>query len=174
MMKIEIRKATENDIHDILDIQYQSWLDTYPNKEFWITKEDIEHKFAQKIRRKDVINSMQKKLLDSKYTFFVWVENQKVVWYLELIDEWEILKIGALYIKKDMRGKWVWKSLMENVLKLFKDKKYIILEVAEYNNGAIYFYEKFGFVLWNEIVKEFTMPLSGKVISCKEMRKIIF
>lgn len=171
-MNFIIRKAIEDDIETILTIQYQSWFDTYPNDELWITREDIESRFAQKSRQ-EIVERMQKMFVNKKYTFLVWIENEKVIWYLEATDEWESAKIGALYIANEMRGKWVWKSLLEEGLNQFKDKKYITLEVAEYNKWAIRFYERFGFAIGKEVTREIKMSLSWKSIYCKEMRKVI-
>lgn len=171
-MNLIIRKAIKDDIEAIRTIQYQSWLDTYPNDELWITREDIEFRFAQRSRQ-EAVEFMQKRLFDKNHTFLIWQEDKKIVWYLEITDEWESAKIGALYILTGMRGKWIWKALMEKGLDLLKSKKYITLEVAEYNEWAIRFYERFGFAIGKEVTREIKMSLSWKSIYCKEMRKVI-
>lgn len=116
---------------------------------------------------------MQKRLFDKNHTFLIWQEDEKIVWYLEITDKWESAKIGALYILSGMRGKWIWKALMEKGLDLLKSRKYITLEVAEYNKWAIRFYERFGFAIGKEVTREIKMSLSWKSIYCKEMRKVI-
>ena len=42
MNNLKIRSAEVKDARDILDVFYQTWIQTYPNKDLGITVEDIE------------------------------------------------------------------------------------------------------------------------------------
>lgn len=98
----KIRDITPDDIPALHNIYSTTWLDTYPNQEFNITKEDIEYKYEQ-----------------------------------APLPEYQGLGLGRV--------------LWEEAKKIFDSQKDIIVHVASYNNKAINFYKKLGFVSTGKI-----------------------
>ena len=53
---MKIRLLNPNDANSVLNIFKETWLDTYPNKDFWITKEHIIKKYEKKERYENIKN----------------------------------------------------------------------------------------------------------------------
>src|SRR4051812_29294667 len=99
-LAIEVMEATMDDVDRISEVQKETWLSTFPNQEFGITKEDIlSEDFFSKGRiekRKDIISDAK-----SNTKFWVAKSDGKVIGYScarKLVDH---NKIRSIYILPD-------------------------------------------------------------------------
>jgi len=144
-MEIEIKEATTDDVFGISDVQKESWLATYPNEEFGITGEDIlSEDFRSKGRIEKRIEIVKNPNSNTK--FFVAKDREKVVGYCCAQKFEDFNKIKSIYILPEFHKMGIGKKLMHKAFDFFGDKKPIKLSVAIYNQNAIDFYEKLGFV----------------------------
>ncbi len=144
---LEITYATPDDVLDIQNVFYKTWLTTYPNEEIGITVEDIEDKFKDAFsedtlqKRRESIQNMSEdiKLLVAK-------DNEKVIGICRLTKREKINQLQAIYVLPEYQGMGIGYKFWNEALKFFDDKKNILVQVAEYNRQAIEFYKKLGFV----------------------------
>lgn len=147
-MKIRILKS--NDIDSVFNIFKETWLDTYTNKDFWITKEHILKKYESKERYENI-----KKYISnfSDEKIWYWLEiNWNLVWVWITNMMWDKCHIWAIYVLAQYQKKWIWQILLDKLLEFGKNYKEIYLEVWVYNTNAINFYKKnwFDIVKWSE------------------------
>ncbi len=143
-----IRKAVWDDFMSIHNILFTTWLDTYPNKEFNITKEDIEFNFQQKLLPEEIAKAKIKNY-----------ESENLSNISRLILEFSNIPVGfcrseekenhnqlqAIYVLPKYHGMGFGYALWQEAKKIFNPKKDTIVHVASYNQKAINFYEKLGF-----------------------------
>ena len=143
-LHIEVSDASADDVFGISDVQKETWLATYPNEEFGITKEDIlSEDFRSKGRiekRTEIINNPES---DTK--FFVAKCNGGIVGYCCAQKLKEFNKVRSLYILPEFQRKGVGKKLISKAFDFLDLAKPTKLTVAIYNTNAISFYEKLGF-----------------------------
>jgi ribosomal protein S18 acetylase RimI-like enzyme len=171
---ITIRSAVPDDAYDIQNVFYKTWLETYPNKEIGITKEDIEEMFKdgftdEKINaRKENIKS-----ISDNGRLLVAVDDQtnKAVGLCRIYVRENYNQLQAIYILPEFQGKGVGKMLWNEALKFFDADKDILVQVATYNAQAIKFYERLGFADTGKRFEEerHRMPLSKVLIPEMEM-----
>lgn len=56
----KIRKITPEDYLGLHNVYFLTWLDTYPNKEFNITVDDIKYKYEQRLLPKTIEERKEK------------------------------------------------------------------------------------------------------------------
>jgi len=165
---IVISKAEVGDEVGIAYVAKETWLVTYPNEKLGITKADILSKdfdSAEKLAR--WVETIKENGLKNRYIICA-KNNGKVIGFCAAGKEENYNEVRALYLLPQWHKKGIGKKLVENVLQwLGKDKK-IILKVAEYNENAIGFYKKCGFVENGNKDRTRTLP-SGKIIPEIEM-----
>jgi hypothetical protein len=66
---VKIERAIEGDFVEVEKLLYETWLTTYPNSEFGITKEDIETIFSEEEKRSKLKNMLQN--LKKIYQIFI-------------------------------------------------------------------------------------------------------
>jgi len=147
-MKIRILKSSDTD--SVFNIFRETWLETYPNKEFWITKEHINKKYDSK-ERYESIKKYISDFSDEKIWYGVEI-NWNLVWVWITNMMWNKCHIWAIYILPKYQKRWYWKLLLDKLLEFRKNFKEIYLEVWIYNENAIRFYEKnwFEIINWSE------------------------
>ena len=162
---VVVEPATAADAEAVLNVQRLTWLDTYPNEEAGITREDIrvrvegEHGelIPQKIERwKKGIEST-----DGSRKVFVARVDGKVAGFAApgFIDGQR--RIGAIYVLPEAQGKGVGSSLMQQALTWHEHDEDVYLHVASYNNSAIDFYKRFGFKETGKDVTDDAAKLKG-------------
>lgn len=169
---IIIGKAKTEDVRQIQDVFYKTWLATYPNDEVGITEEDIEERFKNRFSY-EVINKRIEQLINISegHLFIVAKKGALVVGVCRLEKTADYFRIIAIYVLPEYQRKGVGKMFWEEAKKYFGKEKDIIVQVATYNSKAISFYQKLGFV---DTGKRFTeenlrMPVSGIAIPEMEM-----
>jgi len=80
-------------------------------------------------------------------TSYVYLENDKVIGYISIVFDGEIVEILNYCVAPEMQNKGIGKELLNYVLDTYyaKNASSVILEVRESNNRAIHVYEKLGF-----------------------------
>ena len=157
---VEIERAVPDNAETICDIRDRAWVEAYTNKELGITAEDI--KLNAQGRNGEFVPKRIKYLKDklSKdngigLTTFVAKVNGLVVGYVEpYIDERDRHCLGSMYVAPEAQGQGIGTKLMNRVLALHGRNEDIFLEVVNYNQNAIDFYERFGFEKTEAVVLE--------------------
>lgn len=144
-MEIKIVKAVPNDASQIQDVYYETWLVTYPNREYGITKDDIEYKFKDR-HNPEVIETRKQKIknLPNNKLFLVAKDKDKIVGVCNLIID-ERNQLGSIYVLPEYQGKGIGKMFWQSGLDFFDPNKDIFVQVAVYNTKTIEFYKKLGF-----------------------------
>ena len=141
---IEISTATLNDVRAISEVQKASWLATYPNEEYGITKEDIlsEDFFSnERIEKRTEIIGNPK----SNTRFFVAKIDGRVVGYCCARRDGGLNIIRSIYILPEFQGVGIGQKFMSAAFDFLDKSLPTRLTVAIYNDKAIKFYEKSGF-----------------------------
>lgn len=169
---IIIQKPTKENVRDIQQVFYETWLVTYPNKEVGITVEDIEEKFKDRLsqekiqkRTKDILNMPENEI------FLIAKDGDAIVGVCKAEKRETENELSAIYVLPSYQGKGVGMMLWEKVKEFFGNEKSIIVHVATYNTQAINFYQRLGFI---DTGKRFTnekhkMPISGVIIPEMEL-----
>ena len=169
---ITIKKPTKEDVKGIQQVFYETWLETYPNKEAGVTIEDIEEKFKDRFSEKFIQKRTEAISNISKNQLFLIAKDENAVIGLCKAEKRESVNdLSAIYILPNYQGKGVGMMFWKKVKKFFGNKKDIIVHVATYNSQAINFYKKLGFI---DTDKRFTdekhrMPISGVFIPETEL-----
>jgi len=171
---ITIGKPTISDINSIQEVLYKTWLFTYPNERIGITREDIEEKFkkrfsnsAIKKRREEILNVSKNKL------FLVAKDKGMVVGVCKASRAEKFNQLEAIYLLPDYQGRGIGQRLWEKALEFIGKDRNVIVHVATYNDKAISFYKKLGFIETGKHFcnEKFKMPISGSYISETELIK---
>lgn len=145
MNKIEIRVAKPDDVKFIKQVQYDTWIATYPNEKLGITVEQIKERLnknnsSEKI--KDFAESLSK---DNQCTWLA-IDNKNVIGYCTASKSENIHKLAAIYVHPNYHGEKVGDILMERAIEWLGTSNNIEVEVASYNARAISFYKRYGFL----------------------------
>lgn len=144
-MNIKIVDATHKHVEGIQNVFYYAWLDTYPNKEVGITIDDVEDKFKGRHSEKRKAR-LEKQMADPCMKFLVALDGARVVGLCRVEKSESENRLGAIYILPEYQGKGIGSSLWAEVKKFFDPEKNIYVGVATYNQKAIRFYSKLGFL----------------------------
>ena len=122
-MEIKITKAVPDDAYQIQDVYYKTWLATYPNKEYGITEDDVEHRFKDR-HSPEIIESRKEKIknLSDDSLFLVAKDKDKVVGVCRLIIE-ERNRLGSIYVFPEYQGKGIGKMFWQKALDFFDPNK---------------------------------------------------
>ncbi|HBD24558.1 MAG: hypothetical protein A2566_03595 [Candidatus Zambryskibacteria bacterium RIFOXYD1_FULL_40_13] len=146
-MDIKIVKPTIEDVRGTIEVQYKTWLATYPNKKAGITIDDIEYRYKDAFsperlkKREEMIVSQEP---NEKY--IVAKDGDRVVGMCYAVIHEDKNQLEAIYILPEYHGRGIGTKLWNAVLPFFDKTKDIYVEVADYNEKAIGFYKKLGFI----------------------------
>lgn len=142
---IVIDEAEQSDIPEILSVRRITWIETYPNTELGITREEIEEHMTH--RDMDAPGTWSKRLKEETIQSHTWVakEHHSVVGFVSAQKSEEVNKIMALYVLPTHQKRGIGRELVMKALSWLGKAKNISLEVVSYNDQAIRFYKKYGF-----------------------------
>ncbi len=149
MENIIITTPKVEDVWGIQNVYYESWLATYPNEQYKITVDDIEDNFKDSFTE-ETLNKRRQAILnpdpDSKLKVLIAKHDDKVVGVcrVELLPEKNQLR--TIYLLPEYFGKGIGTKLWNEIKKFCDPNKPTYVEVVEYNDQAINFYKKLGFV----------------------------
>jgi len=130
-MEYKIRKSNENDFENI----------------FELIKEYAEYNGFPNL----VINSLEKMKIEKEYFNSLVVENEdnQVIWiavysFSYYTWVWKTLYLDDIFIKERYRWNWIWKKLLDLLVKEAKKEWcYRLRQTWKWNDKAIKFYEKY-------------------------------
>lgn len=153
MAEITLRKATISDLDHLRKISRQTFKETFSpgNTEENMTKY-LDEGFSSK--------KLTAELSDHNTEFYFATLEENTIGYLKLnsgssqteLQDEKALEIERIYVLKDFHGKKIGQILYDKALQIAKQKNadYIWLGVWEENQRAINFYQKNGFVKFDE------------------------
>jgi len=147
LLKVEISLAVPEDARSIREVQYKTWLATYPNEEVGVTVEDIEDRYKDAFTDEN-IQKRQKRMLDKteNENYFVAKIDGKVVGFCFATKNKERNQLSAIYILPEFQGRGLGKILWDSVSTFIDTSKDTYVEVVAYNIQAIEFYKRLGFI----------------------------
>lgn len=168
-LPVTIEPATVADFKGVREAHYSSWLATYPNKEIGVTEEDVHARFKDRLsdsRR----NQFEEVLKDTNNLYLVAKLAGNVIGFAVFKKELERNFLDALYVVPEYFGHKIGYKLWSEGKKFFNDNLPIELEVVSYNDRAINFYKKLGFVMTDKVPKLGPiMPVSKIMLPTKVM-----
>jgi ribosomal protein S18 acetylase RimI-like enzyme len=147
MENIKIVQPTLEDARGTIEVQYKAWLTTYPNEKLGITIDDIEHRYKDAFSG-ERLKKREKIITDPEPNekYIIAKDGDKVVGMCYVIIQENKNQLQAIYLLPQYQGKGIGTQLWNAVLPFFEKSKDIYVEVADYNEKAISFYKKLGFV----------------------------
>jgi diamine N-acetyltransferase len=149
MMTVQVHDATPNDADGIRQVQQYTWLATYPNAELGITKEDIEAFFHASSSEEAVKRGqVWQQRINSDPLVHLWVAKhaKRIAGFCLAKKEGTQNRIQAIYVLPEYQGTGIGKRLLQTALDWLGSQQEVVLTVASYNQQAINFYSRFGFV----------------------------
>jgi N-acetylglutamate synthase-like GNAT family acetyltransferase len=140
-MVFSLRKATLHDFDSTYEIKKNA-LSEYLDL-LWGWNEEAQYEFHQKYF--DPIN------------FQIIEISQKPIGYIEIYPKSDFIFLANFMILKSFQGKGIGKNILKDLL---RNNDSIELEVLKVNMKAKYFYERFGFAVFEENDDSFMMKYS--------------
>lgn len=145
-MDIKISLAQPDDAKSIQEIFYKTWLDTYPNKEFGITVEDIEDKFKDALTEEKLKKRIETIINPPEgQTLFVAKDRNNILGVCRVEKNNQGNRLRLIYVAPEFQGKGVGSLLWNQAKTVLDMSKDTVVDVVTYNTKAIDFYKKLGF-----------------------------
>lgn len=172
-MHLRIIDADPQYLEQMQEVFYTTWLDTYPNPEIGITREDIEERFKNRLSS-EILEKRKKEIVEMNPNkkYLIALDGEKVIGICRGEIEPEHNRLNAIYVLPEYQARGVGKALWTEIQKFFDPHKETILGVATYNQNAIAFYTKLGFKDTGRRFEEERLRMkSGVALPQIEMRK---
>lgn len=138
-----VRSAKIGDAKDIRKIQMLTWLDTYPNREYGITKRDIRSKdFKSDENITKTENTIRKK---GEWRLFVAEKDGIVVGWCAPCKSKKEYILGGTYVLPEFQSQGIGKLLVEKAFEYLGRARKITCKVVAFNIQGIRFWKKRGF-----------------------------
>jgi GNAT superfamily N-acetyltransferase len=173
-MEVTFQQAANSDVPQIFALQEITWPDTYPNEKHQITVEDIQAKFTDltEEEKQNKISRYQRRIADPDTFFLLAKKGQTLVGYCTASKKNKEHRIYSIYVLPEYQRQGIGSQLIQSAFKWLGNEAPILLNVASYNQKAINFYQKHGFVKTGKKVQDPAAKLpSGAVIPEIEMVK---
>jgi ribosomal protein S18 acetylase RimI-like enzyme len=170
----KIRKIKAEDVLALHNVYFLTWLDIYPNKEFNITAKDIVYKYEQRLTPKKIAESREKILQTKDNELKLLLEYQgEVVALCNVVKNQEYNQLQAIYVLPEYQRLGLGSSLWLEAKKFLDLNKKTIVHVAAYNNNAIRFYERLGFISTGKVYSDPRFKMrNGAIIPELEMIRL--
>lgn len=165
---VKIRTITIQDAKVICEIQRETWISTYQSEKENISKSDLEEytKTWISIPNIEYFKTLIKK---EDQTWLVAEFNNRVVGHIRIIHKKTHDEIDMFYILPNYQNSGIGKKLL--AMAIDGNKNDILVDVIDFNEKAISFYEKYGFIFLRK-EKNNARPLpSGKTLGLIRMKK---
>ncbi len=144
---IELPK--EGDEREIGPMHVQSWKESYLNPELGLTEESIDDMVGYlatdlEYRKNTIIEALAHP--DKVLYRVVKNNNNKIVGFLHCIKNEEFNEFGGIYLLDEAKGSGIGGRLMDEFLAWADKDKPSQLDVFSFNDRAIGYYAKYGFV----------------------------
>lgn len=148
-MSHKLSPATPADSEAINKLYRDTWVSTYPNAEHGVSREDIEE-FLKPDLTREAIDGHKKWLasLPANLRVTVVKDDGELIGfcYVKAGDADSNNKLRAIYVSPSHQGEGVGKELWRDALTFLNPAKDTDVEVIAYNQQAIEFYKRLGFV----------------------------
>lgn len=134
---------------DLALMHIQSWKETYVTKESGLTEEMVDEKLGHMLTNTDFRrNTISEAIKNPDKVFYRVIRNNsnQIVGFMHGSKNEESNEIDGIYLLNEVKGSGVSGKLMEEFLNWIDKSKPIHLEVFSFNERAINFYKKYGFV----------------------------
>ncbi len=167
--------AQPEDVEGIVSVLNAAWLETYPNPELGITKNDILAKIGDaKTKIKRIKEFLKTNRENENVIYLVSKERGRIIGFMFATKGKEDGMIQALYIAPSNQRRGIGSKLMENALFWLNGVNHISVNVVSYNYNAIKFYEKFGFTYAGPTSSGFGVLPNNKIIpEIKMVRSVV-
>lgn len=143
---VVIGSPRPDDVRDIQEVFYRSWLATYPNERIGITTDDIEDHFKDRLDEAVLAKRRERLLHPPEHTrMFVARADDRVVGLCDVEHHSDHNELRRVYVLPDFQQKGIGSQLWAAASGWIDRSKDTFVDVADYNEGAIAFYEKIGF-----------------------------
>jgi ribosomal protein S18 acetylase RimI-like enzyme len=169
-LKITIERARPEDAEGVFEVHYRTWLATYPNPKVGVTVDDVEARYAD--RSPERMTKRRERLMQPPEgtTTLIAREGAKVVGVCDVVAKSDRNQIAMIYVLPEQQRKGIGNMLWEEGKKYVDMTKDTYVEVADYNEQAINFYKKLGFVPTGRTFTDENYRLkSGAIIPEMEM-----
>jgi GNAT superfamily N-acetyltransferase len=158
---IEISDMVSEDADAALTIKNQVWLDTYVSEQYGITEADLKSRKTLNPERLERMRNIVSGNVDNEH---IWVAKcgGEVIGMCSAEKGGDQNKLGSLYVLSQYQGLGIGARLFEKALNWLGCDKPIEFGVAEYNLGAIEFYNKFGFKVDGRM-EDFVLPNKKRI-----------
>ena len=150
-----IRVATPADAAAIVSVQAQTWLATYPNAELGITREGLRRflegengeRIAGRVERTRARIEVHAAAPAGGCDFVAVLAGEVVGLTAPFVESGGRRRVGALYVLPSDQGSGIGHRLLARNLAWHGQDQDVYLMVAAYNERAVQFYARRGFVL---------------------------
>lgn len=145
---VSIQRAKPADAAAIMTLKRDAWLGAYVSEENGISEDDIRKKFSDQTLAEGITNwekGIATETGDGERVTYVAKLGGVVVGYTSPCFEDGQRRIGAMYVSPSSQGKGAGGMLLRKAIEWHGATNDIYLHVVSYNQGAIGFYEHFGF-----------------------------
>lgn len=146
-MTIQITTPKPEDARGITTVLYKTWLATYPNEQLGITVDDIEDVYKNAFSDEEIAKAEERlRAIPETQKRVVAKEGDTVIGLATMVRNKDTTQLRVIYVLPEYQGRGVGRMLWEAVKDFIDPSKDTIVQVADYNQQAIRFYEKLGFV----------------------------
>lgn len=145
--KIEAPKI--GDEIGLAPMHIQSWKETYVTPESGLTEEMVDEKLGHMLTNTDFRrNTISEAIKNPDKVFYrvIRSSNDQIVGFMHGSKHEEFNELDGIYLLNEVKGTGVSTKLMEEFLNWIDKSKPIRLEVFSFNDRALNFYKKYGFV----------------------------
>ncbi len=144
---IYIRDVQPEDAEGVINVLHKTWLDTYPNEELGISREDIEDSYKDSFTE-EALGKQRKKFehIPKNEKRVVAKYGDMIVGVATMVRNENNNEFRTIYVLPEYQGRGVGKMLWEEVKDFCDPSKDTIVDVADYTTKTIEFYKKLGFV----------------------------
>lgn len=170
--QLTIIDAIPTDIYGIRKVQKITWIATYPNKNFGITKQDIESRYTDDETEsgRQEMEKRRQRLMDPDTHTWVAKVKEEIVGFCLAQDQRQQKRLGAIYVLPAYQGQGIGQKLMTAALSWLGHDHDIYVNVVTYNQPAIDFYQRCGFVkTGKKVIDQAAILPSGKILPEIEM-----
>lgn len=164
----KIRTAIADDSREICEIQYKTWISTYQSEKENISKSDLV-KYTKTWISVSNIEHFKTLIEKENQTWLVAESDKHLVGHIRIIHEKFHDKIDMFYVLSNYQNRGIGKKLL--AMAIDDNKNDIFVDIIDFNERAINFYEKHGFIFLKK-EKNNASPLpSGKTMGLIRMKK---